>query len=250
LDSSTNIFETIAAEIGAQPRQVAAAVGLLDEGATVPFVARYRKEATGGLDDTQLRKLSERLVYLREMEDRRKAIVESIRTQGKLTDDLARALSLAQTKSELEDIYLPFKPKRRTKAMIARENGLEPLIDAILADRSAEPEALAATFLTETVKTVKEALDGARDILMERLAENAALLGELRAFMKAEAFLTSRVVTGQEEKGAKFSDYFDHKEAWHSVPSHRALAMLRASKEEVVSLDIAPDPETGPARAG
>ena len=250
MDSSTQIFETIAEEIGAQPRQVAAAVGLLDEGATVPFVARYRKEATGGLDDTQLRKLSERLVYLREMEDRRKAIVESIRTQGKLTDELARALTLAQTKSELEDIYLPFKPKRRTKAMIARENGLEPLIDAILADRSAEPETLAASFLTETVKTVKEALDGARDILMERLAESAALLGELRAFMKAEAFLTSRVVTGQEEKGAKFSDYFDHKEAWHSVPSHRALAMLRASKEEVVSLDIAPDPETGPPRAG
>jgi protein Tex len=250
LDSSAQIFETIAAEIGAQARQVAAAVGLLDEGATVPFVARYRKEATGGLDDTQLRKLSERLVYLREMADRRKAIVESIRSQGKLTDDLARSLALASTKSELEDIYLPFKPKRRTKAMIARENGLEPLIDAILADRAAVPETLAAGFLTETVKTIKEALDGARDILMERLAENAALLGELRGFMKAEAFISSKVVAGQEEKGAKFSDYFDHKEPWHSVPSHRALAMLRASKEEVVSLDIAPEPETGPARAG
>jgi uncharacterized protein len=250
LDSSAQIFETIAGEIGAQSKQVAAAVGLLDEGATVPFVARYRKEVTGGLDDTQLRKLSERLVYLREMEDRRKAIVDSITSQGKLTDELARALARAETKSELEDIYLPYKPKRRTKAMIARENGLEPLIDAILADRSAEPEALAAGFLTDTVKTLKEALDGARDILMERLAENAALLGELRGFMKAEAFLTSKVVAGQEEKGAKFSDYFDHKEPWHSVPSHRALAMLRASKEEVVSLDIAPDPETGPARAG
>jgi protein Tex len=250
LDSSAQIFETIAGEIGAQTRQVAAAVGLLDEGATVPFVARYRKEATGGLDDTQLRKLSERLVYLREMEDRRKTILDSIRTQGKLTDELARTIALIQTKSELEDIYLPYKPKRRTKAMIARENGLEPLIDAILADRSAEPEALAASFITETVRTVKEALDGARDILMERLAENAALLGELRAFMKAEAFISSKVVAGQEEKGAKFSDYFDHKEAWRSVPSHRALAMLRASKEEVVSLDIAPDPETGPAHAG
>ncbi len=250
LDTSAKIFETIASEIGAQPSQVAAAVGLLDEGATVPFVARYRKEATGGLDDTQLRQLSERLVYLREMEDRRKTILDSIRAQGKLTDDLALALARATTKSELEDIYLPFKPKRRTKAMIARENGLEPLIDGILADRSAEPEALAAAYLTDNVKTLKEALDGARDILMERLAENAALLGELRAFMKAEAFLTSKVVAGQEEKGAKFSDYFDHKEPWHSVPSHRALAMLRASKEEVVSLDIAPDPETGPARAG
>ena len=250
LDSSTQIFETIAAEVGAAPAQVRAAVGLLDEGATVPFIARYRKEVTGGLDDTQLRKLSERLVYLREMDDRRKAIVESISAQGKLTPELSRSLALATTKSELEDIYLPYKPKRRTKAMIARENGLEPLIDGILADRNAVPEALAAAYVTETVKTVKEALDGARDILMERLAENAALLGELRAFMKADAFLTSKVVAGQEEKGAKFSDYFDHKEDWHSVPSHRALAMLRASKEEVVSLDIAPDPETGPARAG
>ena len=250
LDSSVQIFATIADEISAQPKQVAAAVALLDEGATVPFVARYRKEATGGLDDTQLRKLSERLVYLREMEDRRKAIVDSIRSQGKLTDELGRSLALAKTKAELEDIYLPYKPKRRTKAMIARENGLEPLIDAILADRSAEPEALAANYITDAVKTQKEALDGARDILMERLAENAALLGELRAFMKADAFLTSKVVAGQEEKGAKFSDYFDHREPWHSVPSHRALAMLRASKEEIVSLDIAPDPEAGPARAG
>ena len=249
MDSSARINHTIATEIGAEPRQVAAAVGLLDEGATVPFVARYRKEATGGLDDTQLRTLSERLVYLRELEDRRVAISDSIRTQGKLTDELGRAISAAGTKAELEDIYLPYKPKRRTKAMIARENGLEPLIDAILADRAAEPEALAAGYLSDTVKSLKEALDGARDILMERLAENAALLGELRAFMKAEAFLTSKVVTGQEEKGAKFSDYFDHREPWASVPSHRALAMLRASKEEVVSLDIAPDPETGSARA-
>ncbi len=250
LDSSKQIFETIAEEIGAEARQVAAAVGLIDEGSTVPFVARYRKEATGGLDDTQLRKLFERLVYLREMEERRKSIVDSIRSQGKLTDDLARALTIAKTKSELEDIYLPYKPKRRTKAMIARENGLEPLIDAILADRAAEPEALAARHVSEAVKGVKEALDGARDILMERLAENAALLGELRAFMKAEAFLSSKVVPDEEEKGAKFSDYFDHREAWASVPSHRALAMLRASKEEVVSLDISPDPETGPSRAG
>ena len=250
LDSSVQIFATIADEISAQPKQVAAAVALLDEGATVPFVARYRKEATGGLDDTQLRKLSERLVYLREMEDRRKAIVDSIRSQGKLTDELGRSLALAKTTAELEDIYLPYKPKRRTKAMIARENGLEPLIDAILADRRAEPEALAANYITDAVKTQKEALDGARDILMERLAENAALLGELRAFMKVDAFLTSKVVAGQEEKGAKFSDYFDHREPWHSVPSHRALAMLRASKEEIVSLDIAPDPEAGPARAG
>ncbi len=249
LDSSAQIFETIAGEISAGANQVAAAVALLDEGATVPFIARYRKEVTGGLDDTQLRQLSERLVYLRELEDRRKTITESIRAQGKLTDDLARSIVTAKTKSELEDIYLPYKPKRRTKAMIARENGLEPLIDAILADRSAEPETLAQAFLTETVKTVKEALDGARDILMERLAESAALLGELRAFMKADAFVSSKVVAGQEEKGAKFSDYFDHREPWATVPSHRALAMLRAAKEEVVMLDIAPDPETGGLRA-
>ena len=149
LDSSTQIFETIAVEIGAQPRQVAAAVGLLDEGATVPFVARYRKEATGGLDDTQLRKLSERLVYLREMEDRRKAIVESIRTQGKLTDDLARALSLAQTKSELEDIYLPFRPKKRTRATIAREKGLEPLADLLFAQDAATDEPATAETTTD-----------------------------------------------------------------------------------------------------
>ncbi|MFN4140349.1 Tex family protein [Aestuariivirga sp.] len=249
LDSSARIFEIIAEEIGAAAKQVAAAVVLLDEGATVPFVARYRKEATGGLDDTQLRKLAERLVYLRELEDRRKAILESVRSQGKLTEELAHAIATVKTKSELEDIYLPYKPKRRTKAMVARENGLEPLIDAIMADRGAEPESLAAGFLTDNVKSVKDALDGARDILMERLAENAALLGDLRAFMKAEAFLSSKVVAGQEEKGAKFSDYFDHRERWADVPSHRALAMLRAAKEEVVTLDIAPDTETGSARA-
>jgi uncharacterized protein len=249
LNSSERIHDIIAKEIGAGAWQVAAAVALLDEGATVPFVARYRKEVTGGLDDTQLRNLSERLVYLRELEERRVAISDSIRSQGKLTEDLARAISSAETKAELEDIYLPYKPKRRTKAMIARENGLEPLLDAILAGRAAEPEALAAGYVSDTVKSIKDALDGARDILMERLAENAALLGELRAFMKAEAFITSKVVAGQEEKGAKFSDYFDHREPWANVPSHRALAMLRASKEEVVSLDIAPDPETGSARA-
>ncbi len=249
LNTAARIAETIAAEIGARAQQVTAAVALLDEGATVPFVARYRKEVTGGLDDTQLRKLSDRLTYLRELEDRRVAIMESIRSQDKLSDDLARAIAKAETKAELEDIYLPYKPKRRTKAMIARENGLEPLLEAILAYRSADPEALAAAYVTEAVPTVKEALEGARDILAERLAENATLLGELRAFMQKEAFLTSRVIAGQEEKGAKFSDYFDHREAWATVPSHRALAVLRASKEGVVTIDIAPDPETGDTRA-
>ncbi|WP_373505466.1 Tex family protein [Aestuariivirga sp.] len=249
MDTSAQIARTIAEEIGAESRQVTAAVALLDEGATVPFIARYRKEVTGGLDDTQLRKLAERLTYLRELESRRAAIVDSIRSQGKLTDELAISITRAGTKSELEDIYLPYKPKRRTKAMIARENGLEPLLTQIMADRAAEPEALAAAFVTEAVPAIKDALNGARDILMEGLAENAALLGELRTNMKNEAVLSSKVIAGQEEKGAKFSDYFDHREPWAKVASHRALAMLRASKEEIVTLDIAPEPEVGSARA-
>ncbi len=243
------IARTIATEINARPEQVGAAVKLLDEGATVPFVARYRKEVTGGLDDSQLRTLSDRLSYLRELDARRETILSSIRDQGKLTDELAKSIARADTKSQLEDIYLPYKPKRRTKAMIARENGLEPLADAILADRSAEPETLAARYLADAVPTTKDALNGARDIVTERLTENAKLLGELRAFMQREALLTARVVEGKEQSGAKFSDYFDHSELWASVPSHRALAMLRASKEGVVTLDIAPDPETGAARA-
>ena len=249
MDTSAQIAKIIADEIGANSRQVIAAVSLLDDGATVPFIARYRKEATGGLDDTQLRNLAERLTYLRELEARRSAIVDSIRTQNKLTDELALAISKAGTKAELEDIYLPYKPKRRTKAMIARENGLEPLLDAILADRASEPETLAAVYVTEAVPAIKDALHGARDIMMERMAESASLLGQLRAYMKNEAFLTSKVIAGQEEKGVKFSDYFDHREAWSTVASHRALAMLRAAKEEVVTLDIAPDPQTGGARA-
>ncbi len=243
------IARTIATEINARPEQVGAAVNLLDEGATVPFVARYRKEVTGGLDDSQLRTLSDRLSYLRELDARRETILSSIRDQGKLTDELAKSIARADTKSQLEDIYLPYKPKRRTKAMIARENGLEPLADAILADRSAEPETLAGQYLTDAVPSTKDALNGARDIITERLTENAKLLGELRAFMQREALLTARVVEGKEQSGAKFSDYFDHSELWASAPSHRALAMLRASKEGVVTLDIAPDPETGVARA-
>ncbi|TMV05564.1 RNA-binding transcriptional accessory protein [Ruegeria sediminis] len=243
------IARTIATEIDARPEQVGAAVKLLDEGATVPFVARYRKEVTGGLDDSQLRTLADRLTYLRELESRRETILNSIREQGKLTDDLTRSIVQAETKAQLEDIYLPYKPKRRTKAMIARENGLEPLADAILADRGADPETLAQGYVTEAVPTTKDALNGARDIITERLTENAALLGELRGFMQREAVLTSKVIGGKEQEGAKFSDYFDHSELWAKVPSHRALAMLRASKEGVVTLDIAPEPETGAARA-
>ncbi|GGM04584.1 RNA-binding protein [Pseudooceanicola nanhaiensis] len=248
MDRATRINQTIGTEIGAGAAQVAAAVRLLDEGATVPFVARYRKEATGGLDDTQLRTLADRLGYLRELDDRRDSILKSITEQGKLTDELSRAIARAETKAQLEDIYLPYKPKRRTKAMIARENGLEPLRDAIMADRSAEPEALAAGYLSEAVPTVKDALNGARDILTEELAENAGLIGDLRAYLQKEALLTAKVVPGQEEKGAKFSDYFDHSEKWAGVPSHRALAMMRAWKEGVVQLDIGPDPEVGQPR--
>ncbi|GHG94195.1 Tex family protein [Pseudodonghicola xiamenensis] len=247
--TAARIARTIATEIGARPEQVGAAVKLLDEGATVPFVARYRKEVTGGLDDTQLRSLSDRLSYLREMEARRETILNSIKDQGKLTEVLAKSIAGAETKAQLEDIYLPYKPKRRTKAMIARENGLEPLADAILADRTADPEALAQGFVTEAVPTPKDALNGARDIIAEGLTENAQLLGDLRSFMQTEARLTAKVIEGQEQAGAKFSDYFDHAELWSKVPSHRALAMLRAQKEGVVTLDIAPDPETGAARA-
>ena len=233
----------IAAEIGAGAAQVQAAIALLDEGSTVPFIARYRKEATGGLDDTQLRTLAERLVYLREMEARRAAIVGSITEQGKMTEALAMVLAKAATKAELEDIYLPFKPKRRTKAMIARENGLQPLHDAILADRSADPAALAAAYVTEAVPDAKAALEGARDILSEGLSESAELLGRLRSHMKQVGRLQAKVVAGKEAEGAKFSDYFAHDEPWTSAPSHRILAMLRGQNEGVLTLDLAVDAE-------
>ncbi|MDC0657272.1 Tex family protein [Leisingera sp. SS27] len=249
MDTSARISQTIATEIGAAAKQVSAAVALLDEGATVPFVARYRKEATGGLDDTQLRTLAERLAYLRELEARRAAILDSIKGQEKLTDDLATAIAKAETKAQLEDIYLPYKPKRRTKAMIARENGLEPLADSILENRSSDPEKLAESYVTEAVATVKDALNGARDILTERLTENAGLLGRLREFLQREAVLTAKVVEGKEQEGAKFSDYFAHSERWADVPSHRALAMLRGSNEGVLTLDVGPEPEEGVARA-
>lgn len=243
------IARTIATEIAASPTQVTSAVELLDGGATVPFIARYRKEMTGGLDDTQLRTLGDRLVYLREMEKRRASILDSIKSQGKLTDALARSIAGATSKATLEDIYLPYKPKRRTKAMIARENGLEPLLRAIQTNRGAAPETLAQGYLGETVETVKAALDGARDILGEELTENADLLGRLRDYMMKEAVITAKVQKGKEEAGAKFSDYFDHSEKWANIPAHRALAIMRAAKEEIVSLGIEPEPETGPERA-
>jgi uncharacterized protein len=239
------IARTIATDIGARPEQVNATVAMLDGGDTVPFVARYRKEATGGLDDTQLRRLAERLEYLRDLEKRRASILGEITSQGKLNDTLARSIATADTKAVLEDLYLPFKPKRRTKAMIARENGLEPLLRGIFANRTADPAVLAQAYLSEAIPTQKDALSGARDILVEELGENAALLGRLRDIMQREALITARVMKGKEDIGAKFSDYFAHSEKWATIPSHRALAILRAAKEEIVTLDIAPELEAG-----
>ncbi len=232
------ILKTIAAEIAARPDQVKVAVDLLDEGATVPFIARYRKEATGGLDDTQLRQLEERLVYLRELEARRGAILDSIRAQGKSSDALEEKIAAAATKAELEDIYLPFKPKRRTRAEIARERGLGTLADQILADRQCVPAEVAKAFISPEIADVKSALEGARDILAEAFAENADLVGALRGYLKSNAMLRSRVIEGKQDAGAKYSDYFDHGERWATTPSHRALAMLRGRNEEILSLEI------------
>nr|WP_316652820.1 Tex family protein [uncultured Gellertiella sp.] len=237
------IATLIAAEIRARPDQVEAAVGLIDEGATVPFIARYRKEVTGGLDDTQLRTLAERLTYLRELGARRAAIVDSITGQGKMTDELARKIAATTTKAELEDLYLPYKPKRRTKAEIARERGLAPLAEQLLAVRSADPQALAAGFLSAEVPDIKAALEGARDIVAEGMTENADLLKRLREHMMAHAVIKARVVEGKQEAGAKFSDYFDHTESWARVAGHRALAMLRGWNEEFLTLTITVDDE-------
>ncbi|PZQ51548.1 MAG: RNA-binding transcriptional accessory protein [Rhodovulum sulfidophilum] len=247
-ETEPRIARTIAGEIAARPEQVKAAVELLDGGATVPFVARYRKEATGGLDDTQLRLLADRLAYLRELEQRRATILASITEQGKLTPELEGRIAGADTKAVLEDLYLPYKPKRRTKAMIAREKGLAPLAEAILADRATPPATLAEGFVTAEVADTKEALAGARDILVEGLSEDAGLIGRLREFLEAEAILSAKVVAGQEEKGAKFSDYFAHSERWAGVPSHRALAMMRGANEGALTLDIGPEPEAGGPR--
>ncbi len=238
--SHESIGSRIAEELGIRPQQVAAAVALLDEGATVPFISRYRKEVTGSLDDSQLRTLEERLRYLREMEDRRISILKSIEEQGKLSDELKGEILKADTKTRLEDLYLPYKPKRRTKGQIAIEAGLQPLAESLLADPNLDPEAEAAKFLNaeQGVADSKAALDGAKYILMERFAEDANLLAKLRDFMQKEATLSVRVVPGQEGAGAKFADYFEHDEALKGVPSHRALAILRGRNEGILSFSL------------
>ena len=240
-----SIIRRIATELAVREPQVAATIALLDEGSTVPFIARYRKEATGGLDDTQLRTLDERLTYLRDLEDRRAAILSSISEQGKLTDALKAKLDEAETKARLEDLYLPFKPKRRTKAQIAREQGLAPLAEGLLTDPSQVPDVLAATFVDadKGVADVKAALDGARQILMEQFAEDADLLGRLREHLWDSGVLTAQLVDGMADKGAKFADYFDYSETIRTVPSHRALALLRGRTENVLSLKLVPADE-------
>lgn len=251
----------IARELSATVQQVAAAVALLDEGATVPFISRYRKEATGGLDDTQLRNLQERLIYLRELDERRAAVLQSIEEQGKLTPSLRASIEAADTKQRLEDLYLPYKQKRRTKAEIAREAGLDGLAAALLADHGLNPELEAAKYLKPAFSTeqgdnpgvpdVKSALDGARQILMEQFAEDAELLAVLRAHLQANALLISTVAQGKEEAGAKFRDYFAYQEAIKAVPPHRALALFRGRKEEMLKVSLKlPEDMEGAVPAG
>jgi len=251
--SSTHVKASIdrrlADELNIHGNQVTAAVGLLDGGATVPFVARYRKEATGGLDDAQLRTLEERLGYLRELEDRRATILDSIREQGKLDAELEAKIREADTKARLEDIYLPYKPKRRTKAQIAREAGLEPLADLLLTDPSTDPQAAAAGFVDDAtgkangIADADAALQGARAILSERFAEDADLIGELRERMWTSGRLVAKARDGEQERGAKYADYFDFGEAFTKLPSHRMLALLRGESEKVLDLTLVPDPD-------
>ncbi len=247
--AENRIIQTIADEIGCRTQQALSAVALLDDGATVPFIARYRKEATGGLDDTQLRTLNERLTYLRELEERRAAIRAAIEEQGKLTPELAAGIDAAQTKQHLEDLYLPYKPKRRTKAQIAREAGLAPLAEALLADPNLTPEAEAAKYLNAEAgfADAKAVLDGARQILMERFSEDAALLGQLRAYLDEHGVVQSNVIEGKESEGAKFRDYFAYSEGIGGIPSHRALALFRGRNEGVLQVSLALDSEVGAA---
>jgi len=244
-----SIARRIAAELQVRESQVAATIELLDGGATVPFVARYRKEVTGGLDDTQLRRLDERLTYLRELDERRETILHTIVEQGKLTPALEAALFAADNKTALEDLYLPYKIKRRTKAQIAREAGLQPLADSLLADPSQDPEVLALAFVSaqQGVADARAALDGARAILIEHFSEDAELLGRLREKLWREGELSAVVVAGKEAEGAKFSDYFQHRERLSSTPSHRALALLRGRNEGILQLAIKYQPDETPS---
>ena len=240
-----DVIQRIAEELSVNIKQVSAAVALLDEGATVPFISRYRKEVTGGLDDTQLRQLEERLRYLRELNDRRKTILDSISSQDKLTPELEKAIIEADTKTLLEDLYLPYKPKRRTKAQIAREAGLEPLADALLDDRSLIPEQIAAKYIDaeKGVPDTAAALEGARQIIMERISEDAELLAELRERVWQKGLIHATVVTGKEQTAEKFKDYFDYQEAINKIPSHRALAIFRGRNEDLLSLTLKPGAE-------
>ena len=239
------ISQIIAAELTVQPQQILAAIQLLDDGNTIPFIARYRKEATGGLDDTQLRHFETRLIYLRELEDRRQTILKSIEEQGKLTDELRDKIHATQSKTELEDLYLPFKPKRRTKGQMAIEAGLETLADLLWNEPKNDPESTALSFVNaeKGVADSKAALDGARYILMERFAENAGLLAKVRDYLAKNAVIVSKVIEGKEAEGAKFQDYFDYQELLKNVPSHRALAMFRGRNEGILQLSLNADPD-------
>ena len=239
------ISQLIAQELNVRDSQILAAIQLLDDGNTIPFIARYRKEATGGLDDTQLRHFETRLIYLRELEDRRQTILKSIEEQGKLTDELRDKIQATQSKTELEDLYLPFKPKRRTKGQIAIEAGLEPLADLLWNEPKTVPESTALDYVNaeKGVADVKAALDGARYILMERFAEDAGLLAKVRDYLSKNALIVSKVIEGKEAEGAKFQDYFDHQELLKNVPSHRALAMFRGRNEGILQLSLNADPE-------
>ncbi|MDO9853208.1 RNA-binding transcriptional accessory protein [Glaesserella parasuis] len=239
------ISQIIAAELAVRSEQIFAAMTLLDEGNTIPFIARYRKEVTGGLDDTQLRYFETRLLYLRELNDRRQTILKSIEEQGKLTDELREKIEQTQSKTELEDLYLPYKPKRRTRGQIAIEAGLESLADSLWNDPSQVPETVAEAYVDaeKGVADVKSALDGARYILMERFSEDADLLAKLRQYLIANATLEAKVIDGKEEEGEKFRDYFAHSEPLKNVPSHRALAMFRGRNEGILSLNLNADPD-------
>ena len=239
------ISQLIAQELNVRDSQILAAIQLLDDGNTIPFIARYLKEATGGLDDTQLRHFETRLIYLRELEERRQTILKSIEEQGKLTDELRDKIQATQSKTELEDLYLPFKPKRRTKGQIAIEAGLEPLADLLWNEPKTAPESTALDYVNaeKGVADVKAALDGARYILMERFAEDAGLLAKVRDYLSKNALIVSKVIEGKEAEGAKFQDYFDHQELLKNVPSHRALAMFRGRNEGILQLSLNADPE-------